>query len=91
MKKGEKVLINRLNLQEVIFNRATDSMEKTLNYLIDEKGVILENEALEMIYELTRRYSEQITDYVVANNRTNTITDSGAESATDYFHSSWQK
>ena len=91
MKKGEKVLINRLNLQEVIFNRATDSMEETLNFLINEKGVILENEALEMIYELTRRYSEQITDFVVANNRTNTITGSGAESATDYFHSTWQK
>lgn len=90
MKKGEKVLINRLDVQEIIFNRATDSMEKTLNYLIEEKGLLLETEAMEMIYELTRRYSEQITDFVIAHNRGSSITGSGGDSATDYFHSSWQ-
>lgn len=91
MKRGAKVIVNHLDVQEIIHTRLVDSLEDILNYLIKEKKILLTDDTMAMIYSLAERFSNQITDFVVANNRMGSITGSGADSATSYYHSTWQR
>lgn len=91
MKRGAKVIVNHLDVKEIIHTRTVESLEKTLNYLIKEKDILLTDDTMAMIYSLAERFSNQITDFVVANNRMGSITGSGEDSATSYYHSTWQR
>lgn len=90
MKRGARVIIDRLDVKEIVHERAISSIKDTLDYLIKEKGLLLQEGVLEMVYDLTNRYAEQITDYVIANDRTETLTGTGTETARSFFHSTWQ-
>lgn len=90
MRKGAKVLVNRMDVKEIIHNRIIEAMEDTLNHLIKDKDILLTEESMDMIYNLSNSFSEQITDFVIANNRTAPITGTGADSASSYHHSTWQ-
>jgi hypothetical protein len=79
-----------MDVKEIIHNRIIETMEETLNYLIKDKDILLTEESMNMIYNLSNSFSEQITDFVIANNRTNPITGTGADSASAYHHSTWQ-
>ena len=90
MKRGARVIIDRLDVKEVVHDRAISSIKDTIDYLIKEKNLLLHEGVLDMVYDLTNRYAEQITDFIVASDRNETLTGTGTETARSFFHSTWQ-
>ena len=91
MKRGARLIVDRLEVYDKVFEANTNTLEKILNDLIENDGILLPEECLKQFYDLAERYSNQITDQIVANNRATTITGTGGDSSTAYHHSTWQK